>query len=75
MFKEEKKTRQWYNRYIDRTFNCVPTKFFNNISHTMEKCEGIFIDNQLLLKNSIVYKVRNILILGLTLIPILDDSL
>ena len=56
--KKRRKQGQWYNRYIDETFNCVPTKFFNNIWHTMEKREGFFIDNQLLLKNPIAHEVR-----------------
>ena len=72
--KKRRKQGQWYNRYIDETFNCVSTKFFNNIWHTMEKREGFFIDNQLLPKNPIIHEVRNIFILGLTLIPIPDDT-
>ena len=72
--KGDKKQGQWCTKHIDGTFNCVPSKFYNNVWHTLEKCEEIFIDNPLLPKNPIVHEVRHILILGLTLIPIPENS-
>ena len=50
--KKRRKQGQWYNRYIDETFNCVSTKLFNNIWHTMEKREGFFIDKSIATQES-----------------------
>ena len=65
---EEEKQGQWRRRRrIDGALNRVPPEFYNNVWHTLEKCEGIFIGNQLLPKNPTVHEVSHVPVLGLTL--------